>query len=158
MPVEWDDHEIAKEARDHAWNWFALHAAQRMQTFNFFLVAIAFLIAAYGSLLERHGYAAAVVAVVAAGLAVGFNRLDRRCRQMVKAGEKALAPMQAELAELTANPSLKILVSVEKPGKWASSYGRVIDAIQWSICGVSIVAAIFAALDVAGSIAAGGPG
>ena len=41
-----DPVEIAKQAREHAWNWFALHATQRMQAFNFFVVATAFLIAA----------------------------------------------------------------------------------------------------------------
>ena len=36
-----DPDEIAKQAREHAWNWFALHATQRMQAFNFFMVATA---------------------------------------------------------------------------------------------------------------------
>jgi hypothetical protein len=37
-----DPDEIAKQAREHAWNWFALHATQRMQAFNFFVVATAY--------------------------------------------------------------------------------------------------------------------
>jgi len=49
-----DPDEIAKQAREHAWNWFALHATQRMQAFIFFVVATAFLIAAYASILEKH--------------------------------------------------------------------------------------------------------
>jgi hypothetical protein len=48
-----DPDDIAKQAREHAWNWFALHATQRMQAFNFFVVATAFLIAAYASILEK---------------------------------------------------------------------------------------------------------
>ena len=31
-----------KIAFDYAWNWFALHAGQRMQSVNFFLVAASF--------------------------------------------------------------------------------------------------------------------
>jgi hypothetical protein len=58
--------EIAKMALEHAWNWFNLHAAQRMQTFNFFLVATAFLIAAYASLLEKLPLAALAVALIGA--------------------------------------------------------------------------------------------
>jgi hypothetical protein len=42
-----DTDATGKVALDHAWNWFNLHAGQRMQTFNFFLIATAFLIAAY---------------------------------------------------------------------------------------------------------------
>src|SRR5207302_790594 len=67
-----DPDEMAKQAREHAWNWFALHAAQRMQTFNFFIVATAFLIAAYASLLEKHPGAAAVLAAVGAWIAFWF--------------------------------------------------------------------------------------
>jgi hypothetical protein len=34
MALDADD--FAKRALDHGWNWSALHAAQRMQTFIFF--------------------------------------------------------------------------------------------------------------------------
>jgi len=72
-----DPVEIAKQAREHAWNWFALHATQRMQAFNFFVVATAFLIAAYASLLDKEPAAAAVLAIVGAWLAFWFNRRSR---------------------------------------------------------------------------------
>ena len=76
---------VRKQGRDYAWNWFALHAAQRMQTFNFFLVATAFLIAGYASLLEKHRGAAFGVALLGAWLTFWFHRLDTRSRQLVKA-------------------------------------------------------------------------
>src|SRR6266446_5025035 len=101
--------ETAKQAREHAWNWFALHATQRMQAFNFFMVATAFLMAAYASLLEKHPVAAAILAAVGAWLAFLFNRLDDRSRQLVDAGENALKVSQANLASLTNNPHLKTL-------------------------------------------------
>ncbi len=85
-----DPNEIAKQAREHAWNWFALHATQRMQAFNFFVVATAFLIAAYASILEKHPAAAAVLALVGAWLTFWFNRLDARSYQLVEAAEDAL--------------------------------------------------------------------
>src|SRR5882757_915360 len=37
---------------DHAWQWFTLHATQRMQAVNFFLVATAFLSTAYVAALR----------------------------------------------------------------------------------------------------------
>jgi hypothetical protein len=43
-----------------------------MQTFNFFLVATAFLIAAYASLLEKHPFAAVAVALVGSGSPSGL--------------------------------------------------------------------------------------
>jgi hypothetical protein len=44
-----DELDLLKELREHAWSWFSMHAQQRMQTLNFFLIAMAFLAAAYGT-------------------------------------------------------------------------------------------------------------
>src|SRR5262245_55649576 len=107
MTTPSDPDEIAKQAREHAWSWFALHGTQRMQVFNFFVVATAFLIAAYASLLEKHPAAALVLAISGAWLTFWFNRLEARSRQLVKAGERALAAPQVRLASLTENPDLK---------------------------------------------------
>lgn len=53
-----NEDEIAERAHEHAWEWFALHATQRMQAFNYFLVGTAFLFAAYGTLLDKYRPAA----------------------------------------------------------------------------------------------------
>src|SRR5262245_44683060 len=110
-----DPDDVAKQAREHAWNWFALHATQRMQAFNFFVVATTFLIAAYASLLKEKPAAATVLAFVGAWLAFWFNRLDARSRQLVEAGEDALRVSQARLASLADNQSLMILDAVDEP-------------------------------------------
>ena len=139
-----DPVEIAKQAREHAWNWFALHATQRMQAFNFFVVATAFLIAAYASLLDKEPAAAVVLAIVGAWLAFWFNRLDARSRQLVEAGEDALRVSQARLANLADNQSLMILDAVDELAPGASSYRRVITLIQWTIIALFLLAAIYA--------------
>lgn len=156
-----DPAEIAKQAREHAWNWFALHATQRMQAFNFFMVATAFLMAAYASVLEKHPVVAAVVAAVGAWLAFLFNRLDARSSQLVHTGEDALKASQAHLASLTSNAQLKILDVVERPAaspddsfvrrrwfalKWSmSSYGGVINWVQWTIVALFLFGVAYAA-------------
>ena len=38
---------LLEQSIKHAWDWFALHANQRMQGVNFFLLAAAFLTGAY---------------------------------------------------------------------------------------------------------------
>jgi hypothetical protein len=128
-----DQNEVAKQAREHAWNWFALHAAQRMQTFNFFLVATAFLIAGYASLLEKNHWAAFGVALLGSWLALWFYRLDTPSRQLVKAGERALAILEAQLSATAGIPDLKIVENVERPEPGTSSYRRVIKVIEWTI-------------------------
>jgi hypothetical protein len=132
-----------------------------MQAFNFFMVATAFLMAAYASVLEKHPVVAAVVAAVGAWLAFLFNRLDARSRQLVHAGEDALKVSQAHLASLTNNPHLKTLDVVERPAassddgfvrrrwlalKWSmSSYGGVINCVQWTIFALFLFGVAYAA-------------
>ena len=56
---------ILDKGLDHAWEWFSLHARHRMQAVNFFLVAVAFLSAAYVSALRfTHPLVAAGVSVL----------------------------------------------------------------------------------------------
>jgi hypothetical protein len=140
-----DTDETKKIAFDHAWNWFNLHAAQRMQTFNFFLVATAFLIAAYASLLEKLPLAALVLALVGAWISFWFTRLDNRTRQLIKAGEKALAICQASFARKADIPELEILPAVEKPAADSYSYSTIIAVIEWTVAAVFLASAAYAA-------------
>ena len=123
----------SRDALEHAWNWFALHAGQRMQSFNFFLVATAFLFAAYGAVLEKHSGVAGAIGLLGAWLAFWFNRLERRTKQLVKAGEAALEPSQDQLAQLSGLPALSILRAVKTKARGSSSYSVVIDVIQRTV-------------------------
>jgi hypothetical protein len=139
-----DQDEIVKHARDHAWDWFVLHAGQRMQSFNYFIVATAFLTAGYASLLEKHPEIAVGVALMGAWIAIWFNRLDRRTKQLIRAGENALEVTQARLAERAEIQELKILESVKQPVCGASSYSRIIAVIEWTITFGFVAAATYA--------------
>ena len=140
-----DEDELNKEARDHAWNWFALHAAQRMQSFNFFLIATAFLVAAYASILDKRPTAAIGVALLGAWLAVLFNRLDRRTRQLVNAGESALEVAQARLADRIGIANIRLLERVKYPEHGATTYRQIIALVQWTVALAFLVAAAYAA-------------
>jgi hypothetical protein len=136
--------EIAKQARDYAWNWFALHAAQRMQTFNFFLIAMAFITAGFGALIGNYPEAAMVVALLGAWVAFWFNRLDHRSLQIVEASEAALSVCEARLSDVANIPELRMVEIVAKPDRRASSYGLVISMIQWMIFAASLLGAAYA--------------
>jgi hypothetical protein len=132
--------EANKIARDYAWNWFELHASQRMQTYNFFLVATAFLIAGFSALLDKHPIAAVGIALTGSWLSVWFNRLDARTRQLVKAAERALKVSDAMLPD----PQFRIVEAVERIETGASSYRHVIKITHWTIFWVFVVAAMYA--------------
>jgi hypothetical protein len=115
-----------------------------MQSFNFFLIATAFLIAGYASLLDKRPVAAVAVALLGAWVAFWFQRLDRRTRQLLDAGEKVLQIDQARLAERISIADLNILTRVKHPTRGASTYKTVIGMIEWSILIAFLAAAAFA--------------
>lgn len=129
---------------DHAWKWFALHAAQRMQTFNFFLIATAFLVAAYASLLEKNSKVAVIIALVGAWIAFWFTRLDNRTRQLIQAAENPIRIFETRLAQETNIPELNILAVVERPIAHASRYRTVIVIIEWTVVVIFVGGAIYA--------------
>jgi len=130
----------------HAWNWFSLHAGQRMQSFNFFLIATAFMVAAYGTVLDKHRVVAFGIAMLGAWVCFWFNRMERRTKQLVKAGEQALSPFQELLARSTDVDALRIVNHVETKENGSSSYSVVIDMIQRTVLLGFAVAALYAVL------------
>jgi len=116
---------------DHAWQWFTLHATQRMQAVNFFLVATAFLSTAYVAALR---FPAVATGVSALGIlfSLVFYRFEIRIQELVKAGEKALYPAQQKLADLTGMPEFKICETVETAGRPFTKYSTVIRALYGS--------------------------
>jgi hypothetical protein len=140
-----DPDQVAERAGDHAWDWFALHAAQRMQSFNYFLVATAFLFAAYANLFEKHPDASTVVALMGAWLGFWFNLIDHRSRQLLKAGERALAVSEERLATLANMDEIELVKAVERPvGRFDPTYGKSISFIQISVIIVFLAAAAYA--------------
>jgi pheromone shutdown protein TraB len=119
-----------------------------MQTFNYFLIATAFLLAAYGSLLDEHPVGAIGVAGLGAWIAWWFHRLDLRTQQLVKAGEAALAVAQKHLAEQSGVDGIRLIETVERPTPKAATYGVVINLIQMTILVAFVAAAVFALITI----------
>jgi hypothetical protein len=139
-----DSTDRSSEALDHAWNWFSLHAGQRMQSFNFFLAATAFLVAGYAAALEKQRPVSAAIALLGAWISFWFNRLERRTKQLVKAGEDALQPAEDRLADSTGNPALRIVAKVETKAPGTASYSKVIDIIEWTTLLVFAIGFLYA--------------
>lgn len=116
--------ETEKIALDHAWAWFALHANQRLQSVNFFLIAMAFLSAAFvAATKERMHAVASGVAILAATISFLFYRVERRIRSLLHAAEDAIDPLQERLARSIDLEAIRIVSRVEdgKPGEWKYS-------------------------------------
>lgn len=119
----------------HGWDWFHLHAQHRMQAVNFFLIATAFLTAAYVSALRfDYYYVAAGIGILGFLISVFFNRFEERIRELIREGEAAIKPAQRHLAKITGVEKLKLLENVETPRKRFTSYGKVIRALHFITC------------------------
>ena len=121
-----DDQTKPHEAAlDHAWEWFSLHAGQRMQAVNFYLVAAAFLSNAYVNALKDTNFVvAAGVGILGAFIAFIFFMLEQRVRTLVRAGETALKSGERQLANDSEIPAIEILTEIETPEKWTWSYSK----------------------------------
>jgi hypothetical protein len=117
-------------ALTHTWSWFSQHANQRMQAVNFYLVAAAFLTAAYGTTAAAERWpAAAVIGAAGVVVSLAFNQLDARTRELVRAAEPALSRMQSALVS-AGYIGLAMLDSSQENRK-APSYRTVITLLTW---------------------------
>jgi hypothetical protein len=128
-----DEDEVAllTTALNHACAWFDTHAAQRQNFVSFFLVAMAFLSAAYvGALTQDLRGIAAAVCVMGVAISVAFLLLDLRNRELTRAGERPMRELQRRLADALGMDSLRIIEAVDQPQHRWISHGKVIRSMH----------------------------
>ena len=90
----------------HYYDLFAYHAAQRLTTFNFFIVSLSFFSNAYATLVTKgdanHPFyyiMSGILSFTAYILVVCFSRLDKRNEQIILINERPLRRIQAAIRE-----------------------------------------------------------
>jgi Flp pilus assembly protein TadB len=136
------------EAQAYAWNWFALHAGQRMQLVNFWLVAVAFLSAAFVQATTAKLTVVAVGVCVAGAVAsIAFALLDARTRRLVQVAEAALRDLEDERVAAGAHVSTQLVLAAETArGGGIFSYRFIIQSLQLTIAALFVAAAFYALL------------
>jgi hypothetical protein len=84
--------------RDYAWDYFAVHADQRLKAFHFYILLSTAIIGAFGLLVrngEFHKWMA-LFGFLLVFFSFVFWKLDNRTRQLVKNGEAALRFLDAQ--------------------------------------------------------------
>ena len=113
----------------YTWNWFAYHASQRLQAFNFFLLILAALATGYLTALDKD-YGLLQIAIGMAGILISFAflALDFRNEQLVTDGRDALRQLEralgtsihrADYDRVIARPLSQLLFGVDWPIKLA---------------------------------------
>jgi len=93
--------QLIFEQRKYAWDYFTLHATQRLTTFNFYLVLAALLITGAFTAFKidfLHPIVGAGLGLVLAFLSFVFHKLDERNRELVGIGEQALMFLEKEIS------------------------------------------------------------
>jgi hypothetical protein len=137
-----------REAQQYAWNWFALHSGQRMQLVNFWLVAVAFLGAAYVQASSSNLRPIAVgVAVAGAVASIAFALLDARTRRLVQVAEEALQRLEArETAAGTLSEARLVERAHTARRARLFSYRIVIEGLQIIVAVLFISAGVYASV------------
>jgi hypothetical protein len=130
--------ENLKLIHDHAWDWFAHHAEQRMTALRFFLLVIGvFAVGYYQTLNNGHHLLAAAFSALSCCFSFLFWRLDTRTRELIKVGEDLLSQTEAEMTKLS---PIQVTIVTDVDGrsskhatrlfpKFLYSYGQVFSAI-----------------------------
>lgn len=86
---------LLKDAIDYSWKWFSYHAAQRMQTFNFFLVLVGALsVGYYQSFSASIYWYSAAVAFVGVWVSLALFIVEVRNEDLVQLGRDALKSIE----------------------------------------------------------------
>jgi hypothetical protein len=105
--------EAEKEARLHAWSYFAYHAQQRQTVFNFYLLLTGGCIAGFASTLGENQleyyYFRMIIGLVLAVASFLFWRLDQRNARLVKIAEEALGHREMRLSQLLQDGSVQLM-------------------------------------------------
>ena len=93
------DPSIESEVRNHCWNYFALHAQQRMSAFQFFITLETALIGAGFFVLQAqsqfsNSYWPIMIGPMITVLAFVFWKIDQRTRDLIKTAEISLNEME----------------------------------------------------------------
>lgn len=83
--------------RKYAWDYFSVHAAQRLTTFQFFITLESAIVGGYIAFVAGGGEKPwlCILGVMLAGLAFVFYKLDGRTKGLIKNAEEALAYLDA---------------------------------------------------------------
>lgn len=139
-------------ALSHAWGWFTVHAAQRMQSINLFLISFTVIVAGYGASFQAKNYLVSlIVAIAGIVITLAFWFLEERNRTLVKVAEVPLAFLQQRLAQQVGLPSLEIIAQADLGHEGWRKYAKyswviralMVAGIVWMLVG--LIAALVAA-------------
>jgi hypothetical protein len=120
-------HDELKLASDYAWNWFSLHAGQRMQVVSFFILASSFITTAYVTAMQKDLFLiAGFIGVGGAVMALSVFAFERRTHDLLDVGRKALAQLEVAISSRCQTELAKLIANTPGPRLTAPKYRQVV--------------------------------
>jgi hypothetical protein len=97
--------------QQYAWNYFQLHAEQRLKTFEFYIVMATVLLSGYGVSLKENDLKpiSVVLGILLTILSFVFWKLDVRNKQLIKNAEQVLKTIEKECIPESSENTFNIL-------------------------------------------------
>lgn len=93
------DPHFREELRKHAWEYFKLHAEQRIRVFNFYILLVVAMVAGLVTVLKEGPavpYAASAICLLIVFLSFIFLQLDTRTSSLVQNAERTLLLLEED--------------------------------------------------------------
>jgi ABC-type multidrug transport system fused ATPase/permease subunit len=152
-----DKNSSNESLRQYVWNYFQVHAAQRLTTFNFYILISTLIATGFLIVISGMPILALLLSVILMVLSLVFWKLDVRNKQLVRTAEAGLKYLEGkdEIADKTSEPHILNVFRYEEAQtnklraekvKWI--WNRV---FTYSTC-FNIVFVVFAVLGLFGVI------
>jgi len=139
------DHDDLELAIDYAWNWFSLHAGQRMQIVNFFILSSSFITTAYVAAMQKCLFAVAgFVGIGGAAMALAVFVFERRTHDLVAVGRSALKEIEIMIASRSGIESAALVQKTPKATLKAPKYKHTISLLTLIAACLFSIAACYA--------------
>ncbi len=141
-----------KEQREYAWNYFKLHAGQRMMTFNFFVIVAALLTKGVADCINQqeanHSFVGIILSIALIAVTFASWKLDQRVRYLLKHAEAALMRSEEEwgpfaLFTLEERNTKSIEGHWLKPQTWHMTYPKCFGVFYWVFLLIGAVGFVF---------------
>lgn len=130
------------------WQWFTMHAEQRMQIVGFWFVAMSFLTtAAVLAYVNARLGASLLVQLCIAASSLVFLLLDLRTRELISYGERLMAAVERSTAAAFGIPEL-VLVDGPRRAPRLLSYRVLLSVLYGGAAAISLVTAAITVLNM----------
>jgi hypothetical protein len=110
-----DGAPTARDAYEHAWNWFKYHADQRLIMIRFSVLILgAIAVGIYYLHKDQENAFSLTLSIFGIIVAYSFLRLDLRTADLIKLGENALSEREDQIAQATNSSKINIFSETDK--------------------------------------------